>query len=68
MKRDIDSKKADVKPQKDEPRLVKRKLEEDVDMSELLNDGFDQFLVERAKSLELQENPLFKADLVFYAI
>lgn len=34
-------------------------------MSTLLDDGMDHFLVERAKRLEIQENPLFKAHLVF---
>lgn len=47
----------------------KRKREdddEDVDMSSLLNDeGEDAFLAERAKRLEEQQDPLFKADLTF---
>ena len=50
---------------KDEPRAVKRKLEDDVDMSHLLDDGLDNVLVERANRLELSENPLFKANLTF---
>ena len=50
---------------KDEPRAVKRKLEDDVDMSHLLDDGLDNVLVERANRLELSENALFKANLTF---
>ena len=34
-------------------------------MSELLDDGMDQFLVERARRLEMQENPLSRANLFF---
>lgn len=48
--------------------IKKQRLKEkadDSDMSELLDDGMDQYLVERAKRLEMQENPLFRADLVF---
>ena len=37
----------------------KRKAD-DGDMPELLDDGMDQFLVERAGRLELQGNPLFR--------
>lgn len=37
----------------------------DSDMSELLKGGMDYFLVERAKRLEMQENPLFRANLLF---
>ena len=65
MKKDIDSEKADLKPLKDEPRMVKRKLKDHVDMSDLMDDGMDDFLVERAKLLELEQNPLFKANLIF---
>ena len=35
------------------------------DMSELLDDGLDQFLMKRAKRLEMEMNPPFRADLVF---
>ena len=65
MKKDIESTKIDPKPVKDEPRAVKRKLEDDVDMSHLLDDGLDDFLVERTNRLELSEDPLFKANLTF---
>lgn len=66
MKKDLESEKVDLKPLKGEPHRVKRKLEDDdVDMSDLLDDGTDEFLVERAKRLELSENPLFNANLVF---
>ena len=65
MKKDIESTKIDPKPVKDEPRAVKRKLEDDVDMSHLLEDGLHDFLVERANRLELSENPLFKANRTF---
>ena len=65
MKKDFDSAKEDLKPLKDEPRAGKRKLEEDVDMSDLIDEGMDDFLVERANRLELSENPLFKANLTF---
>ena len=34
-------------------------------MSHLLDDGLDDFLVERANRLELSENPLFNANLTF---
>ena len=34
-----------------------------MDMSHQLDDGSDNFLVERANRLELSENPLFKANL-----
>ena len=50
---------------KDELRTGKRKLEEDVDMSDLIDEGMDDFLVERANRLELSENPFFKANLTF---
>ena len=50
---------------KHEPRAGKRKLEEDIDMSDLIDEGMDDFLVERANRLELSENPLFKANLTF---
>ena len=65
MKKDFESAKEDLKPLKDEPRAGKRKLEEDVDMSDLIDEGMDDFLVERANRLELSENPLFKANLTF---
>ena len=66
MKKDLESEKVDLKPLKGEPHRVKRKLEDDdVDMSDLLDDGTDEILVERAKRLELSENPLFNANLVF---
>ena len=65
MKKDHESEKVDLKPLKDEPRTVERKLEDDVDTSDLMDDGMDDFLVERVKRLELSENPLFKANLVF---
>ena len=42
----------------------KRKAD-DGDMSELLDDGMDQFLVERARRLQMQGNPLFRANLLF---
>ena len=66
MKKDLESEKVDLRPLKDEPRTVKRKLEDDVDMSDLMDDGMDEFLVERANRLELSGNPLFKANLVFF--
>ena len=53
MKENLQSEKEDLKPMKDEPRAVKRKLEDDVDMSDLIDDGMDDFLVERANRLEL---------------
>ena len=34
-------------------------------MSALLDDAMDQFLVETARRLEMQENPLFRANLLF---
>ena len=51
-------KKEDTKPS------GKRKAD-DSDMSELLDDGMDQFLVETARRLEMQENTLFRAKLLF---
>ena len=36
-----------------------------MDMSHRLDDGSDDFLVERVNRLELSENPLFKANLTF---
>lgn len=60
-----DSKKADLKPAKDEPRTNKRKMEEDIDMLDLMDDGLDEFLVERANRLALEKKPLFKANVVF---
>ena len=65
LRKVIESPKIDPKPVKDEPRAVKRKLEDDVDMSHLLDDGLDNVLVERANRLEFSENPLFKANLTF---
>ena len=51
--------------QNDKETKVKKRKTDDSDMSELLDDGLDQFLMERAKRLEMQMNPLFRADLVF---
>ena len=51
----------DLKPMKYETR----KLEVDMDMSHQLDDGSDDFLVERANRIELSENPLFKVNLTF---
>ena len=34
-------------------------------MSYMMDDGLDDFLIERANRLELSENPLFKANLTF---
>ena len=65
MKEDLDSEKKDLKPMKQEPQAVKRRLEDDVDMSHLMDDGLDDFLVARANRLELSENPLFKANVTF---
>ena len=65
MKKDPESVKEDLKHMKDETRVVKRKLEDDIDMSHQLDDGSDDFLVDRANRLELSENPLFKANLTF---
>ena len=60
-----DSKKADLKLPKDEPRTVKRKLDDAVDMSDLMADDLDEFLVESANRLELEKKTVFKANLVF---
>ena len=65
MKKDLESAKEDLKTLKDEPRAVKRKSQKGVDMSDLIDEGMDDFLVERANRLELSENPLFKANLTF---
>lgn len=59
-----DSKKVDLNPLKKEPQSVKRKLDE-ADMSDLLDDGKDDFFVERVNRLELENKPLFKANLTF---
>ena len=49
-----------------EPETKKRKFkEDDVNMSYMMDDGLDDFLIERANRLELSENPLFKANLTF---
>ena len=68
MKKDLESGKENLNLMKEEePKPVKRKLEDkgDVDMSHLMDDGLDDVLVERANRLELSENPLFKANLTF---
>ena len=65
MKKVFEIEKVELKPVKDEPRAVKIILEDDVDMSHLLNDGMEVSLVERANRLELSQNPLFKANLMF---
>ena len=68
MEKDLDSEKKDLNSvRKEEPQAVKRKLddEDDVDMSHLMDDDLDDFLVERANCLKLFENPLFKANLTF---
>ena len=57
--------KGDFKPLIDEPRRGKRKLEEDVDMSDLMDDELDDLWVERADRLLLEINQLFKANLTF---
>ena len=49
MKKDLDSEKKDLKPMKEEPQAVKRKLEDDVDMSHLMDNGPDDFLIERSQ-------------------
>ena len=56
-----DKEKVDLKPTNDQPQPAKRKLDE----ADILDDGQDEFLVERAERLELSENPLFKANLTF---
>ena len=56
-----DKEKEDLKPTNDQPQSAKRKLDE----ADILDDGHDDFLVERAERLELSENPLFKANLMF---
>ena len=40
-------------------------MEEDVDMFDLMDDGLNEFLVERANRLALEKKPLFKANMVF---
>ena len=55
-----DKEKVDLKPTNDQPQSAKRKLDE----AEILDDGQDDFIVERAERLELSENPLFKASLM----
>ena len=50
--------------QNDKEKKVKKRKTDDRDMSELLDDGLDQSLMERAKRLEMQMNPQFRADLV----
>ena len=56
-----DKEKVDLKPTNHQPQSAKRKLDE----ADILDDGQDDFLVERAERLELSENPLFKANLMF---
>ena len=56
-----DKEKVDLKPTNDQLQSAKRKLDE----ADILDDGQDDFLVERAERLELSENPLFKANLTF---
>ena len=51
----------DLKPTNDQLQSAKRKLDE----ADILDDGQDDFLAERAERLELSENPLFKANLTF---
>ena len=46
--------KADLKPPKDEPQSVKRKLEDDDDdMSDFMNDGFDDFFGRDSRSFRV---------------
>ena len=40
-------------------------MEEDVDMFDPMDDGLNEFLVERANRLALEKKPLFKANMVF---
>ena len=55
-----------TRSQTTESHKRKREDDEDVDMSSLLEDeGEDTYLVERAERLEEQQNPLFKANLIF---
>ena len=56
-----ESKTMDQNPKKDESQSAKTKLDE----ADLLDDGQDDFLVERGDHLELEKNPLFKTNLVF---
>lgn len=56
-----DKEKVGLKPTNDQPQSAKRKLDE----ADILDDGQDDFLVERAERLDLSEKPLFKANLMF---
>ena len=57
-----ESKTMDQNPTKDESQSAKRKLDE----AGLLDDGQDDFLIERANRLELEKNPLFKTNMAFF--
>ena len=49
-----DKQKADLKPPKDEPQSVKRKLEDDDDnMSNFMNDGWDDFCGRDSRSFRV---------------
>ena len=50
MKKDPESVKEDLIPLKDETRAVKRKLEDDMDMSNQLDDGSDNFFGRKSQS------------------
>ena len=68
MKKDPERVETDLSPVKqEEQQTVKRKLQEedDVDMSHMMDDGLDDFLIERTDRLQLEHNPLFKANLTF---
>ena len=67
MKKDLERVEADLNPVKQgEQQTAKRKLQDDdVDMSHMMDDGLDDFLIERTDRLQLEHNPLFKANLTF---
>ena len=66
MKKDPERVEEDQTSMPKEPETKKRKFkEDDVNMSYMMDDGLDDFLIERANRLELSENPLFKANLTF---
>ena len=56
----------DITSMTKEPETKKRKFkEDDVDVSYMIDDGLDDFLIERADRLQLEHNPMFKANLTF---
>lgn len=65
MKRESEEQESPSQNDKETKVKGEKRKADDSDVSELLDDGMDQYLMERANRLKLQEQPLFKVHLVY---